>query len=116
MKWRTAISSSASFHFLRPVASEHEGEVSQVVTFHLRARKVANRYTVQMDRDTYIAPIVDICMPDASHAEKLELTRELWELFDALFAVQAERERFDSITPRMVESDSREMFTSAPIP
>jgi hypothetical protein len=60
-----------------------------------------------MDRDTYIAPIVEVYIPDASYGEKLALTQEFWMLFDALYTVFIERERFDSGPFKMVESESR---------
>jgi hypothetical protein len=59
-----------------------------------------------MDRETYIAPIVEAYIPDATHAEKLALTQEFWALFDTLYATFEASERFDSQTPNMVESDS----------
>lgn len=46
-----------------------------------------------MDRENYIAPIVQAYIPEASHAEKLALTQELWALFDALYATFETRER-----------------------
>lgn len=69
-----------------------------------------------MDRENYIAPIVDAYIPDASFAEKLALTRELWSLFDALWLLIEADHRFDSITANMVESDSRKEQTPAPTP
>jgi hypothetical protein len=68
-----------------------------------------------MDRETYIAPIVEAYIPDASFAEKLALTQEFWGLFDALYSTFLESERFDSLRPEMVESDSREKLISTPI-
>lgn len=67
-----------------------------------------------MDRETYIAPIVEAYIPDASFAEKLALTQEFWALFDALYATFQERERFDSDAPKMVESESRNGPNCAP--
>jgi hypothetical protein len=69
-----------------------------------------------MDRETYIAPIVEAYIPDAKLTEKLALTRELWVLFDALYATFEAGERFDSLPPNMVESDSRKDHNSAPKP
>jgi hypothetical protein len=69
-----------------------------------------------MDRETYIAPIIESHFPNANHAEKLELTNELWLLFDALYSVYLENARFDSVDAGMVESDSRETLMSAPTP
>lgn len=59
-----------------------------------------------MDRETYIAPIVESYIPEASFEEKLALTQEFWTLFDALYASFAARQRFDSQAQDMVESDS----------
>ncbi len=59
-----------------------------------------------MDRETYIAPIVEAYIPDASYGEKLALTQEFWALFDAIYATFEAGERFDSQTPNMVESES----------
>lgn len=67
-----------------------------------------------MDRETYIAPIVEAYIPDASYGEKLALTQEFWVLFDALYTVFRERERFDSRPLKMVESESRREANSAP--
>lgn len=69
-----------------------------------------------MDRETYIAPIVAAYIPDASFEEKLALTRELWVLFDALYATFEADERFDSLPSSMVESDSRKESNSASKP
>jgi hypothetical protein len=63
-------------------------------------------HNIFMDRDTYIAPIVEAYIPDASFAEKLALTQEFWALFDALYATFEVSERFDSQGPKMVESES----------
>jgi hypothetical protein len=60
-----------------------------------------------MNRETYIAPIVEAYIPDASVVEKLALTHEFWALFDALYASFTSGERFDSEPHKMVESDSR---------
>lgn len=59
-----------------------------------------------MDRETYIAPIVEAYIPEASFEEKLALTQEFWTLFDALYAVFEGRGRFDSEALEMVESGS----------
>lgn len=59
-----------------------------------------------MDRETYIAPIVEAYIPDASFEEKLSLTQEFWALFDALYATLEAGERFDSKPQKMVESES----------
>ncbi len=64
------------------------------------------RHNVRMDRETYIAPIVEAYIPDASFAEKLALTQEFWTLFDALYATFEASERFDSQGQKMVESES----------
>lgn len=61
-----------------------------------------------MDRETYIAPIVEAYIPDASFEEKLALTQEFWTLFDALYATFEARERFDSQGQNMIESESPE--------
>ncbi len=69
-----------------------------------------------MERESYIAPIVEAYIPDGSFAEKLALTQEFWALFDALYAVFQQRERFDSQPLKMVESESRKEPKSAPKP
>ena len=69
-----------------------------------------------MNRETYIAPIVESYIPDATQAEKLALTREFWTLFDALYSVFQEGKRFDSLPAEMVESDSLELTKPAPKP
>ena len=60
-------------------------------------------HNIEMSRDTYIAPIVEAYMPDASFEEKLALTQEFWALFDVLYASFL---RFDSLPLPEVESDS----------
>jgi hypothetical protein len=65
-----------------------------------------------MDREIYIAPIVEAYIPDASHEEKLALTQEFWTLFDALYQSFEARERLDSQAVKMVESES--IITSKP--
>jgi hypothetical protein len=67
-----------------------------------------------MDRETYIAPIVEAYIPDASFEEKLALTREFWALFDALYATLSASERFDSDPLKMVESESPRQAQSHP--
>lgn len=69
-----------------------------------------------MDRETYIAPIVEDYIPDASFEEKLALTQEFWALFDCLYSQAQPFDRFDSHPPKMVESDSRKELNSAPKP
>jgi hypothetical protein len=59
-----------------------------------------------MDREIYIAPIVEAYIPNASFAEKLALTQEFWALFDALYATFEASQRFDSDPCKMVESES----------
>ena len=60
-----------------------------------------------MNRDTYIAPIVEAYVPDAEMPEKLAVTREFWAFFDALYSTFQDTQRFDSQPFKMVESDSR---------
>jgi hypothetical protein len=67
-----------------------------------------------MDRETYIAPIVEAYIPDASFEQKLALTGEFWALFDALYATFEACEGFDSQPSKMVESESRVVPNSAP--
>jgi hypothetical protein len=67
-----------------------------------------------MDRETYIAPIVEAYIPQASFEDKLALTREFWALFDALYATFEASERFDSQGSKMVESESPEPAQSHP--
>lgn len=86
------------------------------MTLRLRVRLGELRHTVRMDRETYIAPIVEGYIPDACHAEKLALTAELFSLFDALLQLVEADHRFDSITADMVESDSREELNPAQTP
>jgi hypothetical protein len=62
-----------------------------------------------MNRETYVAPIVEAYIPDASFEEKLALTQEFWALFDALYSTFEARERFDSLASEMVESESPEL-------
>jgi len=42
-------------------------------------------------RYTEILPIVEQTMPDATHEEKLQATFELWEFFDAIWAIADRR-------------------------
>jgi hypothetical protein len=86
------------------------------VTSCLRAAHQRIGQTVRMDRETYIAPIVESYMPDASREKQVALTQELWALFDALYTVYLDTARFDSVGANMVESDSREKLISAPNP
>ena len=69
-------------------------------------------HTVRMDRETYIAPIVEAYIPEASFEEKLALTQEFWALFDALYATLEASERFDSDQLKMVESESPKLAQS----
>jgi hypothetical protein len=59
-----------------------------------------------MNRETYIAPIVEAYIPEASFEEKLALTKEFRALFDCLNAQVQATQRFDSLASDMVESDS----------
>jgi hypothetical protein len=59
-----------------------------------------------MDRETYIAPIVEAYIPEASFAEKLALTQEFFSLFDALDAVRNNYPRFDTLDAAVIESES----------
>ena len=77
------------------------------VTFRLRAKPGSNVQTVLMDRENYIAPIVEAYIPNATHAEKLALSAELFSLFDALWRLTGSAARFDTLPLKMVESDSR---------
>jgi hypothetical protein len=67
-----------------------------------------------MDRETYIAPIVEAYIPDATDTEKLALTAEFWALFDTLYATSEASSRFDSTPPEMVESGSGDGANPAP--
>ena len=75
------------------------------MTERLRAEMAGKAQTVRMDRENYIAPIVEAYIPDGHVAEKLALTAEFWALFDVLYRTFQERERFDSEAPKMVESE-----------
>jgi hypothetical protein len=59
-------------------------------------------HTGCMNRDNYIAPIVEAYIEEGTPEEKLALTQELWALFDALYQIAG----FDSDTPDMLESES----------
>jgi hypothetical protein len=61
-------------------------------------------HTSYMNRNEYIAPIVEAYIEEGTPEEKLALTQELWGLFDALYACAG----FDSDTPDMLESESRD--------
>jgi hypothetical protein len=61
-------------------------------------------HTSHMNRDNYIAPIVEAYIEDGTTEEKLALTQELWGLFDALYQIAG----FDSSTLNMLESESRD--------
>ena len=69
-----------------------------------------------MDRTSYVAPIVEAYIPDASIEEKLALTAEILALFDALYEQAHTPDRFDSLPPKMVESDSHEVVVAAHSP
>jgi hypothetical protein len=64
-----------------------------------------------MNRDNYIAPIVEAYIEDGTHEEKLALTKDLWGLFDALYVCAG----FDSDTPHMLESESHKQANSTHI-
>jgi hypothetical protein len=59
-------------------------------------------HTSCMNRNEYIAPIVEAYIEDGTPEEKLALTQELWALFDALYQIAG----FDASTPNMLESES----------
>jgi hypothetical protein len=69
-----------------------------------------------MDRETYIAPIVEVYIPEASFEEKLALTQEFWALFDTLYATFEASERFDSKAHKMVKSESLGLTKPTPKP
>ena len=58
-----------------------------------------------MDRETYIAPIVQAYIPDAETSEKLTLTGQFLDLFDKLANIK-KTYRFDSPHAKMLESES----------
>jgi hypothetical protein len=58
-----------------------------------------------MDRETYIAPIVESYIPDAVADEKLALTGQLLDLFDKLANIK-KTYRFDNANVEMIESES----------
>jgi hypothetical protein len=65
----------------------------------------------QRERDTEILPVVEQTMPDATPEEKLQATFELWEFFDAIWAIAdrivTERE-CAAIRDRSAETDRLE--------
>jgi hypothetical protein len=61
--------------------------------------------TVLMDRETYIAPIVESYIPDAVTDEKLALTGQFLDLFDKLANIKKSY-RFDNANVEMIESES----------
>jgi hypothetical protein len=69
-----------------------------------------------MDRETYIAPIVEAYIPEASFEAKLALTQEFWSLFDALYATFEASRGFDSEARKMVESESLGLTKPTPKP
>jgi hypothetical protein len=71
--------------------------------------------TVRMDRDSYIDPVVEDYMPDASDSEKLAVMAEIWVYFDMLLERVDKRERFDSSRPNMIESDSHRPDATPPL-
>jgi hypothetical protein len=75
------------------------------VTLCLRVGLPIQVQTVPMDRDSYIASIVEAYIPEASFEEKLALTQEFWGLFGALARIQ-NLHRFDNNCPEMLESES----------
>ena len=62
-----------------------------------------------MDRDSYIDPVVETHIPDATSDEKLAVMAEIWVFFDMLLERVEGRERFDSRPSQMVESESLEI-------
>jgi predicted phage-related endonuclease len=84
------------------------------VTLRLRAPIKSILHNAEMDRKTYIAPIVEAYIPDATNAEKLALTADFWALFDTLYATFEATERFDSQPPEMVESKFGDGANPAP--
>ena len=86
------------------------------MTFCLRAGFDVFAHNEIMDRTIYIAPIVEAYIPEASFEEKLALTQEFWELFDALHKINSTQHRFDSQASDMVESESPKMAQSHPNP
>lgn len=41
----------------------------------------------KLARDTEVLAIVETAMPNATHEEKLQVTFEFWQFFDALWAI-----------------------------
>jgi hypothetical protein len=68
-------------------------------------------HTDYMNRDEYIAPIVEAYIEDGTAEEKLALTKDLWGLFDALYACAG----FDSVATDMLESESPKQANSTHI-
>jgi hypothetical protein len=60
-----------------------------------------------MDRETYIAPIVEAYIPDAETSEKLALTNEFLGFFDQLATIN-NTYRFDNKHPKMLEFEPGE--------
>jgi hypothetical protein len=83
------------------------------VTFRLRGKERALCHNDDMENENYIAPIVEIYIPDASHEEKLALTAEFFSLFDVLDVVRTNYTRFDTLDADVVKSDSRRQPNSA---
>ena len=57
-----------------------------------------------MDKETYIAEIVEAYIPEATKEEKMALTNELWVLFETLYKISTRGDGFDSFTHNMLES------------
>jgi hypothetical protein len=74
------------------------------VTNFIRVMSGLALHTSCMNRDNYIAPIVEAYIEDGTPEEKLALTQELWALFDALYQIAG----FDAGTPNMLESESHD--------
>jgi hypothetical protein len=74
------------------------------VTHCIRVMGRVALYTSHMNRNEYIAPIVEAYIEDGTAEEKLALTQELWALFDALYQIAG----FDSSTQNMLDSDSHD--------
>jgi hypothetical protein len=64
------------------------------------------RHTGCMNRDQYIARVVEAYIPDASNSEKVALSVEFYRLFEALHQSFEASERFDSQGHNMLESES----------
>lgn len=50
-------------------------------------------------RDTYISPLIEARMPDASPEEKRAAQAKLWAFFDALYSVYEDMERECRLPP-----------------